>query len=75
MEYLYIALGMILCAVCYIVAFDWSYHALLRKQVAKNQKEWDKIKAELEEQGADYIEIAEAYGRYMAVCGGCYPRL
>ena len=75
MMYLKIAFGMILCAVCYTVALNWGYYAMLRKQVAKNQKEWDKIVAELEEQGADQSEIVEEYGRCMAKWSGCYPVL
>ena len=73
--YICIALGMIVLAICYCLAFDLYYMAIQRKIVREHQEEWDRIKAELEEKGADYIEIAEAYGRYIEVCGGCFPSM
>ena len=69
------ALGCILFAICFCLITDLFYMALQRKTVKKHQEEWDSIKAELEENGADYIEIADAYGRYIEVCGGCFPSL
>lgn len=75
MEYMLIAFGLIVFAILYCLAFDFFYMALQRKIVRKNQEEWDKIKMELEEKGADYIEISDAYGEYIKVCGGCYPSM
>jgi hypothetical protein len=51
------------------------YLAILRKKVKKNQEEWDKIKAELIEKGADNDKIAEEYLRFMNECDGCYPSM
>ena len=75
MVYLYVALGCIGFVICYCLAFDLFYMALQRKTVKKHQEEWDKIKAELEEKGADYSDIADAYGEYIKVCGGCFPSM
>lgn len=71
MLYAYIALGFIVFG--FPLAFDLYYMALQRKIVREHQKEWDAIKAELEEKGANHIEIAEAYERYIESCGGCFP--
>ncbi len=73
MMYMCIAFGMIVFAICYCIVFYLCYMAIQRKTVREHQEEWDRIRAELEENGADYIEIAEAYGRYIEVCGGCFP--
>ena len=75
MMYIWVAFGMIVFVILYCLAFDFYYMALQRKTVRKNQEEWDRIKEELEEKGADYVEIADAYGEYIKVCGGCYPAM
>jgi hypothetical protein len=68
-------LAVFMFAICYYIIYDLFYMASLRKTVKKHQEEWDKIKMELIEKGADYIEIADAYGKYIKVCGGCFPSL
>ena len=75
MLYIYVWLLVFVFAIGYYIVFDLFYMAWQRKTVKKHQEEWDKIRAELEEKGADYIEIAEAYGRYIEVCGGCFPHV
>lgn len=70
---IYACLLVFACAIVYYIVFDLFYMSLQRKKVKEHQEEWDKIRAELEEKGANYIEIAEAYGRYIEVCGGCFP--
>ena len=72
-RYLWVTFGMIVYAICHIIVFYLLYTASVRKQVKENQKEWDKIRVQLEEKGADYIEIAEEYRRCMAMWDGCYP--
>ena len=75
MLYIFVVLLTFVFAIVYYIVFDLFYMALQRKTVKKHQEEWDKIKAELVEKGADYIELADAYGRYIKTCGGCFPCL
>ncbi len=73
--YILVLLGVFMFSICYYIVYDFFYMAYQRKIVREHQEEWDRIKAELEEKGADYIDIAEAYGRYIEVCDGCFPSM
>ena len=61
--------------------YYWLVDMRTQKLLKEHQEEWDKIKAELEEKGADDIEIADAYAHYLdslistrdAQCGACFP--
>ncbi len=61
----------------------WLRDLRTQKLLKQHQKEWDKIKLELEKKGANGNEIVEEYSKYLELlictrdswCGACFPSI
>ena len=66
--------------ICYSI-HSWILDVRTKKLLKIHQEEWNKINAELEEKGADFREILDAYCHFLdvlistrdALCGACFP--